>query len=270
MKFAISNIAWKNNEDEAVLKYLSEQNISNLEVAPGRLSENIFELNEKELTSILTKYKKLGFSLVSMQSLLFGAKDAHLFENKTYRDNLKKTLFKTIDMASTLKIGNLVFGSPKNRNLINLTLLEAENIAIPFFNELGDYAQEKGTIFSLEPNAKEYGTDFLTNTISTTNFIKKINNKGIGLNLDLSTAQLNKEEPKFILNKCFDYINHIHISDPFLAPISKNMDFHQKFSKSIKEYSYQKHLSIEMKPTSEELNIQNVKDSISFINLVYR
>jgi sugar phosphate isomerase/epimerase len=85
---------------------------------------------------------------------------------------------------------------------------------------LGDYAYSKNVNFCLEPNPKEYGTDFLNNTKETIEFIKKVNSPGLWLNIDAGTIALNNEPIEETIKYSIPYAKHIHISEPFLNEIT--------------------------------------------------
>lgn len=251
MKLAISNIAWSSEDDKEMHFFLKSAGFEGLEIAPTRIiPENPYDkLKEAEA---FKNTLKADFSLTipSLQAICFGRTEA-IFATEEERESIKEYIKKAIDFASVLDCKNLVFGSPKNRIIGE----NQEDIALSFFNELGTYANEKNTILAMEPNPDIYGTNFLNTTQQAVNFVKEIKNKGLKINVDLGTIIHNKEDIAIIANN-IQLINHIHISEPFLEPITER-NIHKDLYQLLKESNYSHYISIEMKNTNDTAIVKN-------------
>jgi sugar phosphate isomerase/epimerase len=261
MKFAISNIAWDENEDKEVYALMREYGFEGLEIAPTRIFKNPYE---QSLDTLIQFRKSIEnnekLKLVSMQSLIYSRPDLTLFGSIEKRDELKEYIKKAINFASILGIGNLVFGSPKNRIIKDYSA--QYDIAIDFFREIGNYASEKGTVVSIEPNPKEYGTNFINTTKEAIQLVESVNSNGFRLQIDTGTIQINNEEFQ-VVSEGIEYINHIHISEPYLDKINKGKkDFYLELLETLKEINYDKSISIEMKKNS----ISDIKDAMKIVN----
>ena len=62
MKLSISNIGWTDGEDDEVLKFLAETNVGGVEVAPTRLSKEIFNKSETEIIKYRRFFDSYGFA----------------------------------------------------------------------------------------------------------------------------------------------------------------------------------------------------------------
>lgn len=274
LKYAISNIAWKPHENEAMYNLIKQHDFIGLEIAPSIFlngSKTPYGESTTKCIQAKKEAEKHGLRLISMQALLFGSSGLILFENENLRRALFDYCLRAIDFAFLLKIPNLVFGSPKNR-IIPKTLnsKEAQKIAIEFFEALGDYAYRKNTCVAMEANARAYGGNFITTTIQAIDLVKRVNSKGFRLNLDMGTMSLENEDPE-IINEALQYVNHIHISEGYLSPISEGNDkIHKERAKIINESNYDGWLSIEMKALSECNNLDHVKKSLDFVNHIYK
>lgn len=261
MHLSISNIAWDEKNDEEMLGYLQECSFSGIEIAPTRIfGHNPYsKLKEAQQFSMMIgeTYK---LEIASIQSILYG-KNENIFGKEDERINLIEYLKRSIDFASLINCKNIVFGCPKNRVLKNEEDME---IAFSFFKELGIYASNKNTVLSIEPNPIIYNTNFINYTQEAFDFVKKIDNDGFKVNFDLGTMIYNKEELMVIYNN-IDYVNHIHISEPYLK-IIKNRELHKELASILKEKKYNKFVSIEMGKCD---NINDVKKIISYINEVF-
>ena len=163
-----------------------------------------------------------------------------------------------------------MFGSPKLRIIKdNMPYNDAVNIAKDFFFKISKEAARYNIIIGIEPNSKQYGTNFLTNTIDTYNFVKEINLNNIGINLDLSTIIFENEN----LNNSIDIVNslnkpfHSHISLPFLKNNYEDYsDILEKYINKLK-YSKTNYCSIETVINTNDYD-DNIKTIESIICLI--
>jgi sugar phosphate isomerase/epimerase len=274
MKYAISNIAWKPHERLAIYALLKSYEFSGLEIAPSLFlggSKTPYEENEMVLIMARDEAKANDLELVSMQALLFGAAGLSLFNDENSRQALTDYCKKAIKFASKLNIPNLVFGSPKNRIVPDHMDDEtAQNIAISFFRELGEFACRHNTCIAMEANAAEYGGNFITKTQQAVDLVKAVDSTGFLLNLDIGTMCLEKEEPEIIYD-ILPLINHIHISEAFLSAVYKGEPaVHKNQAEIMKKAGYKKTVSIEMTAISEQDNLAHVKKALDFVNRIYR
>jgi len=218
MKLSISNIAWDTSNDIKIYDLIKKYGFEGLEIAPTKImGKNPYE-KLKEIKEWKEKIKKrYNLRISSMQSIWFGRTE-NLFDSKEEENILIDYTKKAIDFANVIECKNLVFGSPKNRNVNNGKNSENQ---IEIFETLGEYAYKKNTVIGMEANPKIYNTNYINDTKSALKLVKKINSKGFLLNLDLGTMILNNENLLEILRGNISYINHVHISEPWLKIIEK-------------------------------------------------
>lgn len=263
MKLAISNIAWEKIDDFKVYNLMKKYNFIGLEIAPTRFfPENPYDIDKNTLSILKENIKKENLKIISMQSILYGKNNLEVFKSEEIRQELLEYLKKGIVFASTLGIKNIVFGNPKNR----ISYSEKDNeIALEFFKKLGEFSEKYGVTIGIEPNPKIYGGNFLVSTKETIEFVKKCNNKNIGLNLDLGTMIENKEDIEILMNIPIEKISHIHISEPYLETISiDNIGLHLELFEFLKRKNYKNFVSIEMKK-SEDDNIDRIERTLKYI-----
>lgn len=262
MKISISNIAWSKEFDEEMYNFLNSQNLCGLEIAPTRIFEqNPYEKINEAREFALSMKDKYGLTISSMQSIWYGRNEM-IFNSKEEREILINYTKRSIDFANSLECNNLVFGSPRNR------VINSENdrkIALDFFYELGEYAKEKDTILSIEPNPVLYNTNFINYTSEAFELVRNVNSEGLKVNVDLGTIIYNKEDFNSIF-KNMDLINHIHISEPNLVPIQKR-ELHNHLAKILKDNNYEKFVSIEMGNCND---IEKVKYLVEYVKGVFK
>lgn len=253
MKLSVSNIAWTAQEDITMYSFLQNEQINALEIAPTRIfPENPYEKLRE--ASIFRKFlsEKFALSISSIQSIWFGRKEK-LFSTKEERDFLLEYTKKAILFAEQLQCGNLVFGCPKNRVL---PVDKSSNDIIPFFRELGEFAQAHHTCIGIEANPPIYGTNFLNTTIETFDFVSRVDSSGVKVNLDVGAMLYNQEQPELIKN-CIPYISHIHISEPNLEMV-QNREFHHRLANILRNEKYSGYISLEMKNLKDEISLKSV------------
>ena len=261
MKTCISNIAWKKEDDAEMYSFLKENNFKGIEIAPTRIfPENPYL--DLDLVNAFKKYlqSNYGLSVVSMQSICYGRNEA-IFSSDDERNSLLNYIKQSIDFASVLGCNNLVFGSPKNRNINS----GQEELAIAYFSEIGKYAAQKNTILALEANPLIYGTNFINTTTQALDFVKECNVEGLKVNFDLGTVILNDEDLSILENN-LKWINHIHVSEPYLEEIQKR-SLHNELASILRQENYSKYISIEMKGGNK---LEKIKDIIHYTQDVFK
>ena len=259
MKLSISNIAWSVENDNYFYSLLKELGYKGLEIAPTRIiSEKPYDNLDKAKDFAYSLKMNYDLEISSMQSIWYG-KTEEIFSSSVERNILLEYTKKAIDFANEISCKNLVFGSPKNRNIKEET---HKRVAEEFFNEIGNYAVQKDTVFALEANPIIYNTNFINYTSQAVEIVKKLNNPGVLVNYDMSTVIYNEET---IEEETFNYVNHIHISEPYMELI-QNRDVHSELFGILKKINYQKYVSIEMK-TRED--IKEVEKTLKYVKELY-
>lgn len=261
MRLSVSNIAWDSEFDDKVLEYISGLHFAGLEIAPTRIIPNDPYNDLSKALSYASRMDEMyGLKISSMQSIWYGRNEL-IFRSESDRQVLLDYTKKLIDFASVMKCGNIVFGCPKNRIMGEEKKME---IAFDFFGKIAEWASEKNTIVSLEPNPVLYGTDFINTTEEAFEFIKKVKKPGLRVNLDYGTIVYN-DETLDVIDTDFDMINHIHISEPNLLPVDKRTG-HNELNTILKKYGYKGYVSLEMKRTDD---IEMLKRKINYIYEVF-
>ena len=261
MKISASNIGWKKEYDDQMYIWMQNNGLSGLEIAPTRIfTENPYD-KCKEAKSWANRLKEeYGLEISSMQSIWYG-RNENIFVSNDERESLIEYTKKAIDFAKAIYCNNLVFGCPRNRNVP-----EGANasIAEEFFTILGEYACNAGTVIAMEANPPIYNTNYCNTTRQAIELVKRVGSTGFRLNLDIGTMIANEETIDDLVGFA-DIINHVHISEPGLAGIKKRA-IHGELKTLLKESTYERYISLEMK-TQED--IQEIKEPIMYIKEVF-
>ena len=259
MKLAISNIAWDFADDAEMLAYISDKGFSGIEIAPTRvIKENPYDHLEKAKDFYL-HLKEKNLEIPSMQSIWFGRAERVLFD-KTERQALAEYTKKAIDFAEAIRCGNLVFGSPKNRVLEDAAQREA---GLAMMTDIAKYAAKKGTVVAIEANPTIYNTNFINQTQEAFALAKEIDLPGFKVNVDIGTM-IENDEKISIHEENMDLINHIHVSEPYLA-VPEKRRIHQALAALLKANDYRRFVSIVMKNPGD---IETVKQTMTYVKEV--
>jgi D-psicose/D-tagatose/L-ribulose 3-epimerase len=269
MKLAISNLTWEFHEDEKVKDILHDMSVNAIEIAPTKIWNNPLEATDYDVEQYRKYWNSNGVSIIALQSLLFGRMDLEIFSTKQKRQDTIRYLCRVIEIGAGLGAKVFVFGSPKNRLIGDIPYTEAMNIAVDFFHQLGEKALQYSTQFCVEPNPKDYGCDFITNTEEGITIVKEVAHPGFGLHLDVGGMTLNNENIEESIDKAAPYLAHFHISEPQLNMVQPGQVNHVGFAKALNGINYQNYISIEMKPGLNKSNLDTVRKSLEFVREIY-
>ncbi|MGF1726772.1 sugar phosphate isomerase/epimerase family protein [Photobacterium nomapromontoriensis] len=264
---AISNIAWKHEEELHVFNILNKLEIKNVEVAPAKVVNNVKKFTKNEVISYCNYHKKHNLNIVSMQALLFGGPTGNIFGDSTEVSEIQNHLYRVLEMAEYLGAKKLVFGSPKNRLKGQLSKVEAFEKASNFFAPLAKRANDIGAAICIENNPEYYGADFLTTTDEVCEFIKFANMPGLSAHFDTGGMFLAKENIVEAIDNNSEMISHFHISEKDLLPISSTDINHKEVANILKHNNYNNYITVEMKQT--EQNVIDIEKSLEFVRKVY-
>ena len=162
----------------------------------------------------------------------------------------------------------MVFGAPKNRRVpAEMTLEEADHIALAFFRELASHAADLGVCFCLEPNPVGYDCNYLTHVTEAARIVRQVDSPGLGLQIDAGELAMNDENVEQVIAEQADIIGHVHISQPMLGSFEEPWAGHPKLSRALARVGYRRLISIEMKRPADGLN--GVRRAIEFTKTCY-
>lgn len=263
MKLCVSNIAWEQTQDDEIYGKLCKMGYEGLEIAPTR----IFPKRPYESLKAATEWAKriyelYGLRIPSIQSIWF-RRSERLFGTCKERENLTDYTKKAIEFATAVGAENLVFGCPSNRDGYK-GKRENYEIALRFFEEVGEFAADCGTCIGIEANPEIYHTDFLNRTTEAVSFVRTVNRKGVRLNLD-TAALIYYEEEDGIIEEAAVLASHVQISEPGMVRISQRK-LHKKLRGCLDKAEYEGYISLEM---SSKEPLDGVLGSMSYIKEVF-
>jgi D-psicose/D-tagatose/L-ribulose 3-epimerase len=246
VKLAASNIAWEPAENDAAAQLLARESLAGVELAPTKWRDDPYATPSSDVLHYRRYWEDRGLKVISLQSLLFGKPELHLFGTDASRVALLDYLKRSIDFAATLGATALVFGSPRNRLRGDLPLTDAMHVATEFLHALGEHARPLGPLFCVEANPPGYGCDFITTTSEAVELCRRVNHPNVRVNADLGGMIMADEDPKTELIAAGSFIGHAHASEPQLAELG-SPSMHRKAAEGLREIAYDRWISIEMR-----------------------
>tara|TARA_Y100000310_G_C20639550_1_gene793107 strand:- start:799 stop:1611 length:813 start_codon:yes stop_codon:yes gene_type:complete len=263
-RLSVSQIAWRKEDEPGVLDLLRRLKINNLEIAPGILFENPASASEYEIEQVKSLWNERGFSLRAMQGLMFGRGDLQLFGDNT--EEFVEYLSSIARLAGRLGVGPMVFGCPKNRSI---TDSHSRDECLDVFRQLGKVAEQNKTYFCIEPNAKEYGTNFINSVDEAIDLVMDVDHPHFRMILDTSTIILNGDSILNAIERASQHFVHFHISAPMLVPISELKIDHERVAKKLNDVGYDGMVSVEMVASKNDDDLAGLEKCLTPIVDVY-
>lgn len=267
MRIAVSNIAWRSADDEAVATLLTGHGVTAIEVAPTMIWPRPLEVEPAQVLAYRDWWERRGIRIVALQALLFGRPDLRLFGAAGEVAETLDYLSGIFRLAALLGAGPLVFGSPKNRVAGALPERELDGLARRFFQSAGASAEAHGVVLGLEPNPREYGCDFITNAAEARALVAAVASPGFALHLDAAAMTLAGDGPDAVGAGFLPV--HFHISEPYLAPVGTGGVDHAAFARALHASGYEGWCSIEMRAPEGESPLDAIARALELAVAVY-
>ena len=241
MNLALSNFAWDNQDSETIFKSLKENGINNIESVLTKIKD-WSELETKDIVDYKKYLDNNGITPYSIQSLFYNVKCNDI----TDVDIIKSHFDKLIYYSKLLGVKVLVFGSPGLRKKTE----GWKDSLIEIFTYVDSILVDTDIKVLIEPNTSSYGGEFFHTVSEIVKFIDSNNLKNVRTMIDTHNSILENVDPNVELVKYFNYIEHIHVSEPKLVVIKDN-EFHNTFSNTIKNSNYEKTITYEVMKSEE-------------------
>jgi sugar phosphate isomerase/epimerase len=269
MRLAVSNVAWDAGEDDAVLPILKRYTVAGLEVAPTKVWEHPADVSQPAVTAYRRSWEARHIEIVAMQSLLFGQGGLELFNGPQARTRMFEYLVTIVRLGAWLGARALVFGSPKSRVLHGMDRAQALEVAVEFFTRLADVAARHGTTICLEANPADYGSEFAQTTAEAVDVVRRVGRPGFALQLDTGSLALTGETDDRTIERAFEFIGHVHVSEPHLGPIAAATVDHRPIAATLKRLGYAGWVSLEMRSGARPSNAAALEAALGHVAALY-
>jgi D-psicose/D-tagatose/L-ribulose 3-epimerase len=211
---SVSNLALPANSFEILAPQLRHIGIEGIEVAPTLIWPGAPNIRSSEIRAYAQKCRDFGLQVSGIQSLLFGRPEFQIFNRDSW-PSMRKHLEGMIRLAGDLSTSVAVFGSPRNRVRGALSVEEAHETFSEFLFGLVPTLTEYRVRLAIEPNAPDYGADYILNYADSVFVADMISSPWIGTNLDTGCLTMVGEDiPNAVRLRM---PTHVHVSAPHLT-----------------------------------------------------
>jgi sugar phosphate isomerase/epimerase len=186
-----------------------------IEVAPFTLAEDVNAIPPAQRKKIRKSATKAGLSIVGLHWLLVSPKGLHLTSpDPSLRDKTQRYLCDLVDFAADLGAPVMVFGSPKQRNVLEgVKPEEARSWAVDSMQRVGVHAEHRGDVtLCMEPLPAQE-TNFLNTLADVSQFVSDVNHPRIQMMMDVKSACSEGQPLDKLFLKHADRIKHLHAND---------------------------------------------------------
>ena len=268
MPLAVSNIAWDPHDDGEIFPLLRMLGVEGVEVAPTKIWPDWIGVSAQSGSQFAALMASEGFRVPSLQAIVYGLPNLLLFGNKIQRKALVEHIKLVADLASAMGAEKLVFGAPKNRLKGSLGFADAFQQASEVFLEIAEVCHDRGACFCIEPNPREYGCDFITNSKDAIRLIQQVRHPGFGLHLDSAAMTLAGEDVEESIRLSGKAICHYHASEPMLSDFSSVRVNHFAAGRSLRNIDYHGWIAIEMVVSSDPP--EAIRRAVSIVRGAYQ
>jgi len=247
MKFSICNEMFEGWKWEDVFKYAAELGYDGVEVAHFTICDSVTEVSEAERERLRRSAKDAGVEIVGIHWVLVSPKGLHISHPDTeIRLKTRDYLHELVDFCGDLGGKVIVFGSPKNRNVLEpLTPEQAWDFAKETFQDCCQHAQDRDVIVCIEPLASDM-TDYINLPEEGARLVEEINHPNFKLILDAYSMSCNKVDMGKAIEQYGKYMAHFHINDDNESwPGSGGTDF-EPVARALEKIGYDGYVSVEV------------------------
>jgi len=267
MKLAVSNIAWDQAELPEHLALLQRLGCHGVELAPSCIWPEPVDASSAQRKTITQLIQSYGLEVTGFHALLYTRPDLQLFESRASLAKTVDYLKQLVKLCAEMEGRVLVFGSPRNRARHGRDYADCMAWAAEGFTEVAKAAGQCDVTVCIEPLAPDE-TEFVQSSDEGMQLVSLVGHPNFCLHLDAKAMIGSRENVKEVLGKYGKHVRHFHVGDPGLAPPGSTGVDHAEFGKALRDVSYERYVSIEMRrgfgPTQEV-----VTRSVSYVRKCY-
>ena len=231
-------------------KIVGAAGYTGLEIAPFTLvKKGVGEITATQRQEMVKAMADNGLTCAGLHWLLAPPPTALHFTCPDDRFRAKSVgyLNELIDFCGDLGGKALIFGSPKQRNTVGISIDEARKHFADGLAAVADHAQNRGVHVLIEPLDKTQ-TDVVNITAEAMELVEKINHPAIQTMFDFHNTADETLSLDAIITKYFNCIQHVHIQEmdgQYLGTGDAATRFVKAFQ-TLKDLGYNKWVSLEV------------------------
>lgn len=265
-KFAFCNESMQGTPWNEQCRLVADAGYGGIEIAPFSLvKESVDELTPAKRAEMLRSLKEHRLQCAGLHWLL-APPPAGLHwttPDRSVREKSWAYLRKLIDFCGDLQGPIMVFGSPKQRGAVGISVEEATKNFAEGLAKMADHAKKRGVRILIEP-LDHTQTDVVNTLAQAVTIVKAINHPAIQTMFDFHNTLDETESFSELLVDHFQYIKHVHVQEmdgQYLGAGSARRDFKEAFG-TLKTLGYKGWVSVEVfdfKPGAEKMAKESMK-----------
>jgi len=221
-----------------------------IEIASFTLvKEGVQEISPAERKQMVSVMKNNGLECAGLHWLLAPPPKGLHFTTPdgAIRQKTIAYLDELIDFCGDLGGPYMIFGSPKQRNTMGISIEEAKKYFAEGLATVADHAQDRGVKILIEALGKRT-TDVVNTLAEALALAKQVNHPAVQIMFDFNNTVDETEPFDVLLKKYFNHIYHIHVQEiggKHLGTGNAVNDYVKAFQ-TLKDLKYDKWVSLEV------------------------
>ena len=249
-KYAMCNESMRELSWAKQCQIIGEAGYTGVEIAAFTLvSESVTELDAYQRKSLVEDMKVAGIECVGLHWLLAPPpKDLHFTTpDPVVRETTVNYLKDLIDFCGDLGGTVMIFGSPKQRNAIDIPISEAKKYFADGLATVADHAQRRDIQILIEPLDKSQ-TDVVNTLAEAKEIMEQVDHPAIQTMFDFHNTPDETEPFDVLIKKYYPYIHHVHVQEMDGKHLGQGnaADTYVKAFQTLKDLNYDKWVSLEV------------------------
>lgn len=248
MKLGICNEIFQDwNEWQRICDYVADVGYDGIEIAPFTFADDVKEISAATRADIRRIAAEGGLEIIGLHWLLRGPKDVHLTTaDRATRDRTAQYLVDLTNCCADIGGSRMIFGSPKQRNLIDgVSYQQAFDNAREVFEKVLPVLADREVTLCME-HLSPTETSFCDTAARTVELIDAIGHPNFQLILDTKAMAKEPLSRAETIRKYAKYLRHYHANDENLkGPGFGAIDFAPIIA-ALKEIDFKEYISVEV------------------------
>ncbi len=218
-----------------------------VELSPFTVCDRVTDVSAGERVALRDAAGRAGIGICGIHWLLARTEGFHVTHpDGGVRERTARYLGELVDFGADVGAGILVFGSPKQRNLLpGVGVLQAWDHAVSTFRDVVRRAEDRGVTICFEPLSPAE-TDFINTAAEALRFADQFASPAMKIILDVKAMSSEAVSIPEIIRLCAGKFAHFHANDRNLkGPGFGDVDF-RPIAGALREVGYAGQVSVEV------------------------
>lgn len=249
-KYAMCNESMAELSWAEQCQIVSDAGYRGIEIAAFSLvKQDVRELSSAKRTEMVSVMKREGLVCAGLHWLLAPPPEGlHITTpDPSVRKRTVAYLNELIDFCADLGGSRMIFGSPKQRNTMGISVEKAKTHFAEGLSKVADHAQRRGVKILIEALGKK-ATDVVNTLAEASDLAKQVNHPAVEIMFDFNNTTDETEPFDVLLRKYYKHIHHVHVQEQggkHLGTGNAVNDYVKAFQ-TLKDLGYREWVSLEV------------------------